>query len=496
MKENIFENKDFCFPYLIGIKGAGMVGLATLLKSVICNLKSEIHVKGSDISERFFSDEILENLGIFAEPFDAILPENCDVVIYSAAYDESHPQRVQAKERNIPQYSYFEFLGMYAETKDTISVIGTHGKTTTTALLGYLLGQLQVSPTVLVGSKIKQFHNQTVSIGDSRLFVVEACEYKNHFFHISPEYILCTNVDYDHVDFFPTKELYRESFLKYVDRGSDDNLVSHVSCKFAKGFTYGEKGSGADVEFEYTGRDGKFQKFQIEAQNMALKKYFPNPVDFKMQLVGKHNISNFTGAWLMSWLLVQTKVDREIFVKATQKASEEFQGIGRRLESYGEYEGALLFDDYGHHPVEVKTTLAGLREAFPEREIWLAFQSHTYSRTRELENEFAESFQLADRVFLAPIYSSAREEKGEYTDEKFAATVQGKNPNFFYGSFEEIALEVKKQLEDMKEKSEGLNQVQDDHKLQTTDHRPLVISMGAGDVWKVVHELSLKNKGV
>ena len=479
----------FYHPYLIGIKGAGMVGLATLLKSEVWSLKSEVHVVGSDISERFFSDEILENLGIFAESFDAKLPDDCDVVIYSAAYDESHPQRVQAKERNIPQYSYFEFLGMYAEKKDTVSVVGTHGKTTTTALLGYLLEQLEVSPTVLVGSKIKQFNNQTVSMGNSELFVVEACEYKNHFFHISPEHILCTNVDYDHVDFFPTQELYRESFLKYIERVSENNLVSHVSCKFEKGFTYGEKGSGADVEFEYKGREGVFQMFEIVVRNASLKEIFPTSMAFKMRLVGKHNISNFTGAWLMSWLVVQTKIDRDLFVRTTQKASEEFQGIGRRLESYGEYEGALLFDDYGHHPAEVKTTLEGVKEAFPEREIWLVFQSHTYSRTRELEKEFAESFRTADRVFLAPIYSSAREEKGEYTDEKFVATVQVQNPNFFFGSFEEIVLEVKKQLKGMKEKPEVLNQVQDGHRPQTTDYRPVVVSMGAGDVWKVIDAL-------
>jgi len=449
----------FHSPYLIGIKGAGMVGLATLLH------KKGIPIKGSDVKERFFSDEILEKIGIQAENFKSEIPENCDAVIYSAAYKEDHPQREEAKARNIPQYSYFETVGRFAKTKETISVIGTHGKTTTTAMLGYLLKHLAISPTVLVGSRVKDFNNTTVLHGNSNFFVVEACEYKNHFFHLPPQYSLCTNIDYDHVDFFKTKEDYRKSFIKYLENINNKNLISHISCNLKKGITYGEENSNADITFAMKKREGQYQCVEISLAGKIL--------EYKLPLFGTHMVSNFTGALAMAWKIVDGTRDKgrgtslDSFYEKTYQAMMGFSGITRRMESYGEYNGALLFDDYAHHPKELETTIAGIKEAFPNKKLHIIFQSHTFSRTKNLKIEFAKSLKKADFLYIAPIYASARE-KENYSNEEFLEEIKKEKNNVFYGSFEEISTNIKNKI----------------------SHLDVVCTMGAGDVWKVLNTLT------
>ena len=321
-------------PYFIGIKGAGMIGLATLLKN------AKVNVRGSDIEERFFSDEILEGLGLEAERFDTPLPDDRDGIVYSAAYDDKHQQRHEAKARGLEQLSYFEAVGKFAENKQTVAIIGTHGKTTTTAMTACLFDSLDIFPNVLVGSSMPQFDNKTARASDSEYFIVEACEYKNHFRHINAQYILCTNIDYDHVDYFKTPEEYRSTFLDYLNHVNPTQVVSHISCNLGFGVTYGEKSTGADVHYTFIGIKDGYQVVRVFLFGQSELYYIP--------LFGIHMVENFVGSLALSYLIAfKEGVKRMPFFNNTTEAIKNFAGVKRRMESYGEYNQALLFDDYG-----------------------------------------------------------------------------------------------------------------------------------------------------
>ena len=390
----------------------------------MCALAELLHkrgfsVSGSDGKEVFYTDSLLKELKIpYHETFDAShIDKTLDLVIYSAAYSFStNPEMDRALELDIPIIKYTDALGAYSKGIDSTGIAGVHGKTSTTALAGTLLGGLGLPVEVLAGSEVSNFGGRsTLSLGHE-YFVAETCEYRKHFLSFHPKRIILTSVETDHQDFFPTYEDIRDAFVEYgrlLPPGgeliycADDKGASEVAGILEK-----EMPKIKFIPYGFNA-DGDFKIIDYQVKNeRILMKLSAFPCEFKIRIPGRHTALNAAAAIALCFSIVKdyysdgwTKDRREALVKAL----EEFNGSRRRSEILGTKNGIIYMDDYGHHPTEIKTTLAGLRDFFPERRFIVSFMSHTYTRTEALLDEFADSFSNADIVLLHKIYASARE---------------------------------------------------------------------------------------
>ncbi|MBI4276219.1 UDP-N-acetylmuramate--L-alanine ligase [Candidatus Uhrbacteria bacterium] len=347
--------------HMIGIKGVGMTALAEVLHGWGKD------VRGSDVEEVFMTDAVLARRGIpVRAPFDAKNVQGADLIIYSTAYSDTNPEFAEAKKRGIPMHSYPEALGQFLDGKYGIAVAGSHGKTTTTALLGHIMTEAGLDPTVIVGSVALNW-NANARVGKSEYVVIEADEYQNKFQYYNPKGLLITNIDWDHPDFFKTPEAYQKCF--------DDFRAKVVAA------------------------DG----WVVETEKIN---YSPSPVEgLPLALSGDHNKKNLALVWAAAKKL---GIKEDVFWPAVQS----FRGTARRFEVKGEWHGVTVIDDYAHHPTEIQATLKAARERFPGKKIWTVFHPHTFSRTAALLNEFAGSFADADHVIVLDIYGSAREAHG------------------------------------------------------------------------------------
>ena len=458
---------DFQKIHLIGIKGAGMTALAELL------VNQGREVTGSDTEEVFYTDAILAKYHIIPTiGFEAShIPTDTELIVYSTAYNkEQNSELAQAFTLDLPVLSYPEAVGLLTETHQTLAVCGTHGKTTTSALLAHTLKLLGADPSAIIGSRIDSWGGSAL-VGTGKYFVLEADEYQNKLAQYLPFGVILTSVDYDHPDFFPTKESYRETFETFVKRiprhgfliacsdSSDVNTVTEsATCKTIKyGFVSGALYQVTQWQVQTEGQYR--QSFEILRGEESLGL-------FELRLAGRHNALNATA---VAALLLELG----FAVDLIREALKEFEGTERRFEFLGERFGALVYDDYAHHPEEIRTTLRTFRELYPSRTIHAIFHPHTYTRTRALLPEFAQSFDDADRVTLLPIYGSAREEQGGVSSEDLAVAI-----NRFIPHKADVCLEPMSVLVEELEKSMGRND--------------LIVTLGAGNVWEISHALTKK----
>lgn len=479
--------------HFVGIKGTGMVALVELL------LAQGAIITGSDVSERFYTDEILDKYGLKALPFsEENITETVQYVIYSAAYTaDKNPDLKAAFAKKIPCMLYSEALGFISALSYSSGICGVHGKTTTTGITGTILKNLDLRSQVLAGSIISSFGNSctmtspsflpnTASSTDDehRYFVAETCEYQRHFMAFHPNKIILTSVESDHQDYYPTYNDIRNAFVDYgcklPENGdliycADDNGavetagLIHTKRPDINLIPYGEKASGAyHIAFGKV-CDGK-QYFTVESLG-----------ECALQVPGSHNVRNATAAIaLAERLLVADGKNPKDFHENIKEGLLNFHGGKRRSEIIGKAQtknndSVIFIDDYGHHPTAVKTTLEGFRKFYSGRKIIVDFMSHTYTRTAALLDEFASCFENADEVILNKIYASAREAAS-------AATVTGEtlyekaklyhNNVYYKAEFDEAAdfalTELNKKL-DSEKYPDGY----------------LFVTMGAGDNWKV-----------
>ncbi|MEX0877481.1 MAG: Mur ligase domain-containing protein [Candidatus Spechtbacterales bacterium] len=340
--------------YLIGIKGVGMTALAQILQS------RGAEVLGSDTEEKFFTDEVLKKLNIHViENFSPKnIPGDADIIIRSVAYTkENNIEVAEAKNRGVPVITYPEALAELFNKSYGIAVCGSHGKSTTAAMLGYVLEYAGYDPTVVVGSRVNKWQSNARA-GGSKYFVIEADEYKEAFLKYKPKVIVLTNIDYDHPDYFKDEHSYRNAFQKFMFENIEAQVI-----------------------------DGR----EVEKKE-----------EFNLKLIGEYNQKNANCAY-------QAALKIGVEPLLAKKAIEEFDGIARRFESKGEYGGAKLYDDYAHHPTEISALIEGVRKSYPNRRIIILFQPHTYSRTESLFDNFVQSLRSADKVYILKTYSSARE---------------------------------------------------------------------------------------
>lgn len=382
--------------HIVGIKGVGMTALAQWLKS------RGHRVSGSDTADRFFTDQVLLDHGIpVVEGFAAAnVPANATAVLFSTAYQPGHPEIAAAKQRGIPLYSYPEALGELFKTGEGIAVAGSHGKTTTTAMIGSIFQAANMDPTVIVGSCVPAF-NGNARIGASPWLVIETDEYQDKLQHYQPKHVVLTNVEFDHPDFFPDPTAYREVFFRFLERlpengklitnADDSESVAVVSTIPHAAITFGVN-QRADYRIEHETWDS-MQNFTIT--------HGAEQQQFRIKLPGHHNVMNAAAAAACSHAL-------GVPWKPIARALETFTGTKRRFEYRGRANGCVLIDDYAHHPTEVAAAIQSAKTAFPGKRIVAVFQPHTYSRTKALLNEFAQAL-MADEVVLLDVYASARE---------------------------------------------------------------------------------------
>ena len=486
--------------HFVGIKGTGMAALVEILfhKGAV--------ITGSDVSERFYTDEVLERLGLSAVPFAADnITDEVQYVIYSSAYKlDKNPDLIEAVRRGIPCLLYTQALGAYSERAYSCGVCGVHGKTSTTGLVGTILKEIDLPSQVLAGSVINSFGGTCTytapavaetaeNKGGRSIFVAETCEYQRHFMSFCPQKIILTSVEPDHEDYYPTYEDIRQAFIDYIcklpqggeviycadDKGACDTIaLVHEKRPDIVMIPYGEKAESA----EGTGGEFavKFGKVENERNCFSLG-LFAKKGSFALSMPGRHEVLDAAAAVaLVCRLLVSAGKNPDEYYENISRGLLNFSGGKRRSEIVGRFKNkngadVIVLDDYGHHPTAVKTTLEGYREFYKGRKIIVDFMSHTYSRTQALLSEFARCFTAADEVILHKIYSSARENPADFSItgrtlyEAVLAT--GQKNVFYYEEILDAADFAKAELE----KPLG-SEYPDGY---------LFITMGAGDNWKL-----------
>ncbi|MFP4491124.1 MAG: UDP-N-acetylmuramate--L-alanine ligase [Spirochaetaceae bacterium] len=486
------------FPvFFVGIKGTGMAALAELF------LKRGAAVRGSDTEEKFYTDEVLDSLGIsYYEGFNAEnLPDRLELVVHSSAYDpQTHPELQEARRRKIPVLEYTGALGELSRTAFSVGVAGVHGKTTTTGLLGNICKEAELPASVLVGSAVSNFGNRSTFVGGDRYFIAETCEYRRHFLSFSPDIVVITNVDADHLDYFKDEEDVKSAFVEYGKLLSEGGTLIYCSDDAGAVDTAGRISEGRkdvrlvpygfSAEGAYRIKDYRFEPgthiFSLGRSGTAIEsdtgKESDTLEELHLHIPGRHSVLNAAAAVAVAEILqdengrgVTSGISRVNRGGEGGRASpgirrglETFTGSKRRSEILGEYGGVVFMDDYGHHPREIRSTLEGIREFYPDRRLIADFMSHTYSRTEAFLDDFSRAFSAADEVILHKIYSSAREREGRINGKSLFEEMKKHHPNVKY--FHEV-MEAEEYL------SEHLRR------------GDLFLTLGAGDNWRIGEKL-------
>ena len=361
-------------------------------------------VTGSDLNKTDITDKLNDNGILVSIGHDLKNVHNSDLVVYTAAVKQNNPELCEAKNLKIPTIERGDFLGIITKSYlNSIGISGTHGKTTTTSMVSLCFLEENLDPTIQVGAILKQL-NGNYRVGNSDYLIIESCEYAGSFlnFHLKSAIIL--NIDNDHLDYFKTFENLKHSFEKYVAKlpangflvlnADDENCLELKNKSKAKIITYGINNNA-----DFTAKNIEFNSNGFAKFNVYYKNEFYNTI--KLSVPGIHNVSN---ALACISLCFSYGISKESIAKALL----EFTGAHRRFEFMGKYNDANIFDDYGHHPAEILATVNGLKN-IKHNNSWVVFQPHTYSRTKNLLEDFAKVLINFDNIIITDIYA-AREE--------------------------------------------------------------------------------------
>ena len=410
--------------HFIGIGGSGLSAIARLL------LESGYEVSGSDRALTPFAEEVRK---AGARVYIGHHPRNigsADWVVRSSAVSDDNPEVQAAKRAGIPVYKRADFLGQLMEGKTGIAIAGTHGKTTTTAMTAWVLRELGRDPSFIVGGVMNNL-GVNARAGKGSLFVIEADEYDHMFLGLKPQIEVVTSLEHDHPDIFPTFESMHSAFEKFVDLlPTDGTLIVCADDPGAASLIPHARKAGINV-VAYSLQDDKTINSPLWVVAREVKANQRGGFDFLMssnldnmasgavfvslQVAGEYNVRNALAVLTIVDLLGLSR-------ERAAKALADFTGTGRRFQLRGEVNGISIFDDYAHHPTEIKATLAGARARYPERRIWAVWQPHTYSRTQTLFLEFARAFKDANEVIVTEIYA-AREPKQEFTSAEIVSAM-------------------------------------------------------------------------
>ena len=402
--------------HLIGIGGSGLSAIARLL------MESGYEVTGSDQTLSAFARD-LQNLGLkISLGHDAANIRGADWVVRSSAIPDDNPEVQAARQAGLPIFKRADFLGKLMADRMGIAVAGTHGKTTTTAMIAWILSVLGRDPSFIVGGTMVNYGvNARAGKGDA--FVIEADEYDRMFLGLQPRIEVVTNVEHDHPDCYPTFDDMLKAFEQFVERlPQDGTLMASAEDEGSSSLLSRARRSGRSVvAYTLHGEMTINAPHWMQAQSLStnarggysftaitnISRSESQPVSVELQVPGEHNVRNALAA--LSVMAVMG-----LSLKNAAAALGEFRGTGRRFQVLGEKHGILVVDDYAHHPTEIRATLSAARARYPGRRLWAVWQPHTYSRTKALFLEFTRAFADADQVLVTEVYPS-REPKQDFS---------------------------------------------------------------------------------
>lgn len=446
---------DYEKIHCIGIGGIGLSAIAEIL------LSRGYKVSGSDMRESEMTEKLISAGADIFLGHRAKNVEDADLIIYSSAVGQDNPELARAKELNIPTVTRAQALGALMEEYDnSIAISGTHGKTTTTSMVSLILKDARKEPTILVGGNLSEI-NGNVYVGQNDYFVTEACEYMDSFLSLKPKIEIILNIDSDHLDYFKDVEHIARSFDEFAKLVPEHGaVIAYDANPFVKSviegipnaitFGLGESCDyyASDIDFDNDG----MPKFKVNHGGEVL-------CEIELSVPGEHNILNSLAAFACCHIL---GVDVEDIVKTLNG----YTGTQRRFDVLGRTSNNMrIVDDYAHHPTEIKATLAAVKN-MKHHNLWCLFQPHTYTRTMALLDDFSTAFGEADKIVLAEIYAAREKNIHKISSKTLMNKIKEKEPTkevYFFKEFEELANFVYN------------NGEEDD----------LIITMGAGDIYKV-----------
>ena len=449
--------------HCIGIGGIGMSAIAEIL------LERGFQVSGSDMKESEMVEKLIASGAEIFLGHRAKNVEGADLVVYTAAVSDDNPEIARARELGIPAVTRAQMLGrLMSEYDYSIAVSGTHGKTTTTSMVSLILKHANKAPTILVGGNLAEIGGN-VEVGSGQYFVTEACEYRDSFLSLCPKIEIILNIDSDHLDYFKDIDHIVKSFDRFSKLVPEDGTIiaynanpfvnsvvkdldNVITFGFSENCTY----YVTDIEF-----NSGLPKFTVNHEGRAL-------ASIQLAIPGEHNILNSLASFACCHML---GVDVEDIVSTL----ENFSGTQRRFDIKGQTaDGRKIIDDYAHHPTEIKATLAAAVK-IPHNSLWCLFQPHTYTRKMALLDDFASAFDEADKVVLAEIYAAREKNIHKISSKTLMNKIKEHDPGkdvYFFEDFEEIASFV----------------------YNNAQEGDLVITMGAGDIYKVGEMILDKDK--
>ena len=449
--KDIDKNKPI---HMVGIGGTSMSGLAEIAVNM------GFKVTGSDMVLSPITNR-LEKTGIkIYKGHYAKNVEGTCLVIYTAAIPQNNPELLYAKELGIPLMERSEFVGELTKLYNkTISICGTHGKTTTTSMISLAFLEAGKDPTVQVGADIKGLNNLNYRVGKSPYFVLESCEYVRSFLKFHPQTVTLLNIEEDHLDCYKDLEDIKSAFREFVLSVPEDGFVivnsdnkncmeviQNLKCKV---YTIGIENKNADFYADNikTNENG-FYNFDVCFNNQVHS--------VQLSVLGYHNVYNALAT-------IATSIIHNVPIEAVQKALNNFTGASRRFEYVGMINGSKIFDDYAHHPTEIKATIEAATK-MKYNKLWVVFQPHTYTRTKSLFNEFINAFVNVDNLILTDIYAAREIDDGTISSEMLVNEINKKHNNCTYiHTIEEAAEYLKNNVKE----------------------NDLVLTIGAGTVTKI-----------
>ena len=403
--------------HFIGIGGIGMSGLAQIMKTM------GFKVQGSDINKNKNTDNC-KKLGIKTLiGHNKINISKVTILVKSSAIKSNNVELVESKKNNIPIYDRIEMLANIIDLKKNIIITGSHGKTTTTSLVAKIISMAKLDPTIINGGVINSLKNNA-KLGKGEWAIVEADESDGSFLKVPINYSIVTNVDKEHLDYYKNFKKLIEAFKTFIEKTppigksflclDDSNLKKIIKkLKTKNYYTYGfHKNSNYQVcntkyEVDYT-------KFDLKIKNVGLKKLYIKNI--LLNLIGKHNVLNAAAA-------VSLCLNLGLNINIIKKALKNFSGVQRRLTKVFKKNKIEFYDDYAHHPTEIKSVLEGFRTISLKRKIIVVFQPHRYSRIKSLKSEFVSCFKSSNQVILCPVYAAGETTDQGYNDKKFAQLI-------------------------------------------------------------------------
>lgn len=447
--------------HFVGIGGIGMSGIAEVL------LNLGFGVSGSDL-KRTDTTEKLERLGAkitYAHQAENVL--GSDVVVYSSAVNATNPELVEAKKHAVPTIRRAEMLAELMRLKFAVTVGGSHGKTTTTSLIASVLAEGGLDPTIVVGGKLRS-SSSNIRLGSSRYLVAEADESDGSFVQLPSSVVVITNIDLEHMDFYPDLEAIKDGFVEYASRvpfyGSvivcvdNENVRSILPRIRKRKVTYG-LWEPADLTGIIVERGDTGARFAIRHQERPLG-------EVTINMPGDHYVQNALAA-------VAVGMELDVSFDAIKRGIESFQGVGRRFEVKGTEKGITVVDDYGHHPTEIAATIRAARRNL-KRRVFVMFQPHRYTRTQALAEQFGRCFDEAEAVYVADIYPAGEEPIPGVSSELLVSAIKrlGRVDVTHSGSFDAMV----------------------DSVAQRVAPGDIVLTLGAGDIYKAGERLLEKLK--